>query len=147
MNNQVKLIDQINQINRKISGMNIQINKMHCYECFGTFYELEGHELERCPLCSQDFANEPNKNSDDETYYLIVDPVTGVPNVIRDCYDPDTPPVPTIKPGDTTKIKFNCRECDFECVVQYDSEVFVDIDEGHCPHCGNADAVDLEVVE
>ncbi|MNJ32045.1 hypothetical protein D3C77_267000 [compost metagenome] len=53
---------------------------------------------------------------------------------------------PTIKPGDTTTIKFNCRECDFECVVQYDSEVFVDIDKGHCPHCGNADAVDLEVI-
>ncbi|MFD3261875.1 hypothetical protein ACE3MQ_25065 [Paenibacillus lentus] len=60
-------------------------------------------------------------------------------------FDPDPIP-PAIKPGDTTTIKFNCRECDFECVVQYDSEVFVDIDKGHCPHCGNADAVDLEVI-
>lgn len=60
-------------------------------------------------------------------------------------FDPDPIPLPTINPGDTKTIKFHCRECDFECVVQYDSEVFVDIDKGHCPHCGNSDAVDLEV--
>lgn len=62
--------------------------------------------------------------------------------IMSGAFDPN----PTIKQGDTTTIKFNCRECDFECVVQYDSEVFVDIDKGHCPHCGNADAVDLEVI-
>lgn len=66
------------------SNMAIEINEMWCYSCDGTFYELEEHTLEECPLCNAQFEHEPSKNDwDADTYTLIVDHKTGIPSVIR----------------------------------------------------------------
>ncbi|WP_017687957.1 hypothetical protein [Paenibacillus sp. PAMC 26794] len=69
----------------KTSNMAIEINEMYCFACESVFYELDGHELDDCPKCGQNFENyQPDCNDgDDDTYLLIVDPVTGVPAVVR----------------------------------------------------------------
>ncbi|WP_339306500.1 hypothetical protein [Paenibacillus sp. FSL R5-0519] len=69
----------------KTSNMAIEINEMYCFVCESVFYELDGHELEYCPKCGQNFEEyQPDCNDgDDDTYLLIVDPVTGIPAVVR----------------------------------------------------------------
>lgn len=69
----------------KTSNMAIEINEMYCEICESPFYELDGHELDNCPKCGHSFVgHEPEVNDrDDDTYLLIVDPVTGVPAVVR----------------------------------------------------------------
>jgi len=74
----------------KTSNSAIEINEMQCPYCDGTFYEMEGRQIDECPLCDADFDEEPNHNAtDSESYTLIVDHKTGIPSIIRnDEYEP-----------------------------------------------------------
>jgi hypothetical protein len=69
----------------KTSNMAIEIVEMYCDICESPFYELDGRELDCCPKCEHPFVSyTPEKSdSDYDTYLLIVDPVTGVPAVVR----------------------------------------------------------------
>ena len=69
----------------KVSNRAIEINEIYCFGCESVFYELDGHELNECPKCEQDFEEfQPDCNDgDDDTYLLIVDPETGIPAVVR----------------------------------------------------------------
>lgn len=73
---------------QKTSNSCISIKEMFCHSCNGSFYELEDHELDQCPLCEAEFDDiehiEPSENaSDDETWTLIVDHKTGRPSIIK----------------------------------------------------------------
>jgi len=78
----------------KTSNMAIEINEMCCSACHKTFYELEDHELDQCPMCDYMYGtHEPDKNdSDCDTYLLIVDPNTGIPSIIRRGKTPELAP-------------------------------------------------------
>lgn len=69
----------------KTSNMAIEITSMYCDICEHPFYELDGRELDCCPKCEHPFVSyTPEKiDSDYDTYLLIVDPVTGIPAVVR----------------------------------------------------------------
>lgn len=72
------------------SNQAVEINTMRCQYCDGKFYELDGQELDTCPICKTEFHDEPERELyDSVTYQLIVDARTGVPNVIKnEDYEP-----------------------------------------------------------
>lgn len=77
----------------KTSNMVIAIQEQFCNHCNKVFYELEGQELEKCPLCEGDFSElEPSQNvCDYDTYSIVLDPKTGVPRIIKEGeYEPIT---------------------------------------------------------
>ncbi|MEC0171675.1 hypothetical protein [Paenibacillus graminis] len=84
----------------KTSNSAVEIRTMECPHCERPFYELDGHELDDCPLCGEELHEEPEPlRYDSRTYTLIVDHKTGVPSVIRnDEYEPvvrEAPPSQT----------------------------------------------------
>lgn len=81
----------------KTSNSAIEIKELSCPACRGSFYELDSRELDDCPMCDHKFTEAPFELAyDTETFTLIVDPMTGVPSVIKNVeYEPVPREVPT----------------------------------------------------
>lgn len=90
----------------KTSNMAIETVEMYCDICENPFYELDGRELDCCPRCEHPFISyTPGQNASDyDTYILIVDPVTGVPAVVRRDGKPLLDKGYVVKPGDIVNV-------------------------------------------
>lgn len=90
----------------KTSNMAIEINEVICSACEAPFYELDGRELDRCPTCGWMYGDQELElnAADRDTYLLIVDPVTGVPAVVRRDGEPVLDKGYEVKPGDIVNV-------------------------------------------